>query len=133
MTLLFLLMGNCASCWVTPPPTLHRNVSMGVPWVRGSHMPSQTNGSLRVSFLLPCCPYSGIPLGPPSIPLYQPVLLASLVMTLCATVDERKSVRCQAQGHSGVTLSLLCALSIEVAPKPCVPNTPQRFWRNRLY
>lgn len=97
--LLFLWMGNCASCWVMTPP-LH-SVFMGVSWVRGSHMPSQTNGSLSFSFLLPCCPYSGILLGPSNIPRYQPVLLASLVMTLSATADERKSVRCQAQGHSG--------------------------------
>ena len=61
----------------------------------------------------------------------QPVLLASLFATLSATVDERKSVRCQAQGHSGVTLTPLGAPSIEVAPQLLVPNTPQRFWRKR--
>ena len=110
-----------------------RNVFMGVSWVRVSHMPSQTNGSLSFSFLLPCCPYSGILLGPSNIPRYQPVLLASLFTTLSATIDERKSVRCQAQGHTGVTLTPLCAPSVEVAPKLLVPNTPQRFWRSRLY
>ena len=122
---LCLLLGN----------DTHRphNVFMGVSWERVSHMPSQTNGSLSFSFLLPCRPYSGILLGPSNIPRYQPVLLASLFATLSATVDERKSVRCQAQGHSGVTLTPLGAPSIEVAPQLLVPNTPQRFWRSPLY
>ena len=124
-------MGNCASCWVMTPtaPTMCSWGSHG----RGFHtcLPRQMAASVFLSFY--CRPYSGILLGPSNIPRYQPVLLASLFATLSATVDERKSVRCQAQGHSGVTLTPLGAPSIEVAPQLLVPNTPQRFWRSPLY
>lgn len=92
-------------------------------------LPRQVAASeFPLSFYSDALPPSGILLGPPSIPLCQPVQLVSLVTTLSVTVDEGKSVRCQSCIKFVAQWGALtppCALSIGVAPKPRVPSTPQ--------
>lgn len=106
------------------------------PEVRGSHMPSQIRGSLSFPtvFLL-WCPPSRVVLGPPAS-LYTsrfcgflwlqpraPPLMKGRQWDATASYD---------LWHMGGD-TLLCVLSAGVAPKPLVPNAPQRFWWSHVY
>lgn len=106
--LLFLLVGELYLLLGNSPQGVHGG-PMG--WGGSCHtcLPRQVAASA-----FPLSFYSGILLGPPSIPLCQPVLLAPLVTTLSTTVDERKPVRCQSfirfVPQWGATDSSLCPL-----------------------